>query len=129
VAGLDYAAEDHVVLKSRFSAFYRTSLEEILEGMGVGTIVLAGVRTDFCIESTVRDAFFRDLRVVVAAEAVAGYFEELHRNSLRVMGTVFAEVVPLEEAARRLRLRTPPARRRNTESVSQEDGTCSSRNV
>ena len=53
---------------------------------------MAGVRTDFCVESTVRDAFFRDLEVVVARDAVAGYFPDLHENSLRVMGTVFARI-------------------------------------
>jgi len=98
VDGLEVAESDHVVVKKRFSAFYRTSLAELLERLDVDTIVLAGVRTDFCIESTVRDAFFRDLRVVVADDAVAGYFDELHRFSLRVMGTVFADVQPVRSA-------------------------------
>ncbi|SCF03242.1 ureidoacrylate peracid hydrolase [Micromonospora coriariae] len=97
--GLDHEPGDPVVVKPRFSAFHQTILQDVLRQLAVGTIVVAGVRTDFCIESTVRDAFFRDLRVVVAEEAVAGYFNELHRNSLRVMGTVFAQVVQLAVAA------------------------------
>ncbi|MFE7626116.1 cysteine hydrolase family protein [Streptomyces sp. NPDC057509] len=99
VPGLDQLPDDTVVVKARFSAFHRTALADVLERLGVGTVVVAGVRTDFCIESTVRDAFFRDLHAIVPEEAVAGYFEELHHNSLRLMGTVFAEVVPLEAAA------------------------------
>lgn len=87
-----------VVRKQRFSAFHQTSLEDSLRQLGTKTIVVAGVRTDFCVESTVRDAFFRDLRVVVAQDAVAGFSEELHRNSLQVMATVFAEVVPAKAA-------------------------------
>ncbi|WP_433490297.1 cysteine hydrolase family protein [Nocardia grenadensis] len=90
VAGLDVRSEDPVVVKQRFSAFYRTSLAETLAG--VAGMAVAGVRTDFCVESTVRDAFFRDLEVVVARDAVAGYFPDLHENSLRVMGTVFARI-------------------------------------
>ncbi|KRV47858.1 hypothetical protein AQ490_05725 [Wenjunlia vitaminophila] len=98
LAGLDRRPEDHRVTKPRFSAFHRTDLAALLGELGVGTLVVAGVRTDFCVESTVRDAFFRDLRAVVAADAVAGYVEDLHRNSLRLMGTVFAEVVPGDAA-------------------------------
>jgi ureidoacrylate peracid hydrolase len=99
VEELDQNPDDYVVRKSRFSAFYRTGLENMLREWGVDSIVVAGVRTDFCVESTVRDAFFRDLRVVVAEEAVAGYLDDLHHNSLRVMATVFADVVPVSAAA------------------------------
>lgn len=99
VAGLDVRPGDHVVVKPRFSAFHRTSLDDLLARLAVDTLVMAGVRTDFCVESTVRDAFFRDLRVVVARDAVAGYVEELHAASLRLMGTVFAEVVGGGQAA------------------------------
>jgi ureidoacrylate peracid hydrolase len=93
---------DVVVDKPRFSAFYRTSLADVLDEAGVDTLILTGVRTDFCVESTVRDAFFRDLNAFVAEDAVAGYFPELHDHSLRVMDTVFARVVSSEEAARLL---------------------------
>lgn len=102
VAGLDRRPGEAEVRKRRFSAFHETRLDELLAELGVGTIVVAGVRTDFCVESTVRDAFFRDLRVVVADDAVAGYVDDLHRHSLRLMGTVFAEVRPTEEVARTL---------------------------
>ncbi|RIV40028.1 cysteine hydrolase family protein [Micromonospora radicis] len=103
VDGLDVSAEDLVVTKQRFSAFYRTDLESRLRGRGVTTLVTAGVRTDFCVESTVRDAFFRDFRVVVAQDATASYVDDLHANSLRVMNTVFAQVTELAPAAEILR--------------------------
>ncbi|MFB4311263.1 cysteine hydrolase family protein [Actinomadura sp. GTD37] len=99
VAGLDRAPGDHEIVKPRFDAFHRTGLDELLRDLGVRTLVFAGVRTDFCVESTVRAAFFRDLRAVVAREAVAGYVEDLHLNSLRLMGTVFADVVSADDAA------------------------------
>ncbi|WUI04181.1 cysteine hydrolase [Spirillospora sp. NBC_00431] len=99
LAGLDRAPDDHEVIKARFDAFHGTGLRALLRDLDVGTLVTAGVRTDFCVESTVRQAFFHDLRVIVAREAVAGYFDDLHLNSLRLMGTVFAEVVPAADAA------------------------------
>lgn len=97
VDGLAALPDDHFVTKSRFSSFYRTDLDELLRELGVSTVVVAGVRTDFCIESTVRDAFFRDYRVVVARGAVAGYFDELHLASLKLMSTVFAQVVDTDQ--------------------------------
>ncbi|HLV71859.1 MAG TPA: isochorismatase family cysteine hydrolase [Vulgatibacteraceae bacterium] len=110
VAGLDRAPGDHEIVKTRFDAFHRTGLDGLLRDLGVDTVVVTGVRTDFCVESTVRSAFFRDLRAVVPREAVAGYVEDLHLNSLRLMGTVFAEVVSAEDAAAALAgTRTRPA--------------------
>jgi nicotinamidase-related amidase len=99
VEGLDVEQGDAHVTKPRFSGFYETELEETLRRLGVTTLVTAGVRTDFCVESTVRDAFFRDFDVVVVEDAVAGYFAELHDNSLRLMQTVFARVAPVDQVA------------------------------
>ena len=109
LAGLDRAPGDHEITKPRFDAFHRTELDGLVRDLDVGTLVVAGVRTDFCVESTVRAAFFRDLRAIVAREAVAGYIEDLHLGSLRLMGTVFAEVVPVADAADAL-ARTPGER-------------------
>ena len=92
VDGLDVSSEDHVMTKKRFSSFHETELDQVLTDTGVDTLVVADVRTDFCVESTVRDAFFRDFDVVVARDAVAGFFPDLHDASLRVMDTVFASV-------------------------------------
>ncbi|HET6151637.1 MAG TPA: isochorismatase family cysteine hydrolase [Marmoricola sp.] len=97
--GLKVSPEDAFVAKKRFSAFYETELSGLLERWGVRSLVVVGVRTDFCVESTVRDAFFRDYRVTVPRDAVAGYFPELHENSLRLMSTVFADVVDSKDVA------------------------------
>jgi ureidoacrylate peracid hydrolase len=97
VDGLDVRQGDYVVEKKRFSAFYDTRLEGLLHNLGITHLLVAGVRSDFCVESTVRDAFFRDFRTTIVRDCVAGYFPELHENSLRVMGTVFARVLDLDE--------------------------------
>jgi nicotinamidase-related amidase len=96
--GLDYdAANDVVVEKRRFSAFHETGLPTVLGDAEV--LVVGGVRTDFCVESTVRDAFFRDYDVFVVRDAVAGFVPALHEHSLRLMNTVFAQVVNSAEAS------------------------------
>lgn len=100
--GLDVAEDDHVVEKQRFSAFFRTGLEPLLQRLAVTELVVGGVRTDFCVESTVRDAFFRDLPVTVVTDAVGGYVAELHEGSLRALAAIFADVVDLPAALPRL---------------------------
>lgn len=95
---LDVQAEDRIVEKRRFSAFFDTDMHDILRRDGISSLVVGGVRTDFCVESTVRDAFFHDYAVSVVEPAVAGYVPDLHANSLRQMGTVFAQVVPIATA-------------------------------
>lgn len=105
LADLQVDEQDAEVTKTRFSAFYRTTLEAMLRRAGVRRLIVAGVRTDFCVESTVRDAFFRDFHVTVAADAVSGYSDQLqayHDNSLKVMGTVFADVMSTQEILHRL---------------------------
>lgn len=68
---------DEVALwKPRWSAFYRTPLEELLRERGVDTVVVAGCNFPNCPRATVTDASERDLRVVVVPDAVSGTTEE-----------------------------------------------------
>jgi len=106
VAGLTAAPGEPVVEKRRFSAFFGTGIDDRLRALTVTGLLVAGVRTDFCVESTVRDAFFRDYRVLVVRDCVAGYVAELHDHSLRVMGTVFAQVARLDEVPTLIRVPT-----------------------
>lgn len=107
--GLDVAGDDRIIEKTRFSSFYRTDLDDFLRHNGLEHLVVAGVRTDFCVESTVRDAFFRDLNVFLPVEAVGGFVPDLHEHSLRLMGTVFARLVSVDDAVRLLREPAEPA--------------------
>lgn len=74
-----------VVKKTRYSGFGGTDLDARLKALGVDTLVVAGVTTECCVDSTVRDAFSLDYHVFVAADACAAYEEELHLASLKVM--------------------------------------------
>lgn len=96
--GLDVAPGDTVVEKKRFSGFFKTDLESTLRAAGIGKLTVGGVRTDFCVESTVRDGYFRDFDITVVADACAGYSADMHEASLRVLNTVFSRVVKLDQA-------------------------------
>jgi ureidoacrylate peracid hydrolase len=87
---------DIVVTKHRFGAFEGTDLDLILRVHGIRTIVVSGVVTHVCVESTVREAFFRDYSCVVPRDAVAGWQPQWHATSLEVMDWGFAEVLPTE---------------------------------
>lgn len=96
-----------VIAKHRFSAFYGTDLEIILRGLGVITVVIAGVTTENCCHATARDAFFRDFQVVVLSDATGtsdypdlGYgslsAEEVHRSTLVILAASTADVMTTE---------------------------------
>ena len=62
---------DVVLYKNRFSGFYQTDLDAILKRMGVKYLVVTGCTTSICVESTIRDAMFRDYRCVLLTDCTA----------------------------------------------------------
>ena len=91
------APQDTVVKKNRFSWFYWTNLEDVLRRLRVRSLVVAGIATNICVESTIRDAFYRDYPVVVPREATASFTEEAETGSFANFAFAFARVLPLEE--------------------------------
>lgn len=88
---------DHVVVKHRFSGFFETNLNELLKDLGVTTLVFTGCTTSVCVESTLRDAFFRDYRCLVLADCTAepighGMPRSNHEASLFLIQIMFGSV-------------------------------------
>jgi isochorismate hydrolase len=85
----------------------------MLTGLGVDTLVVAGVSTSHCVYATCRDAT-DSFRVIVAREAVGERCELLHEVNLFDIDVDLGDVVPVVEVARYLRRRAwrPPAARR-----------------
>ena len=73
---------EKVILKHRYSAFYNTDLETVLRCLHVEDIVIAGIMTNMCCESTARDAYYRDYRVFFLADGTGSITEEMHLASL-----------------------------------------------
>ena len=93
---------EKVIWKHRYSAFYNTDLETVLRGLGVTDLVIAGILTNVCCESTARDAFFRDFRVFFLADATATTEPEFHVASLKNLAYAFAYVLTAEELLRQI---------------------------
>lgn len=97
VPGFEPQDGDVVVTKHRFSAFAGTDLDQVLRNRGVTTLVVGGVVTHVCVESTVRDAAFLDYSCVVPRETTAGWQPDWHQTSLQVMDWGFGRVVGLQD--------------------------------
>jgi ureidoacrylate peracid hydrolase len=64
-------ADDIVIYKHRFSGFYQTDLDAILNKLRISYIIVTGVTTSVCVESTVRDAMFRDYSCLLLADCMS----------------------------------------------------------
>ena len=96
VPDLEPLPNEKVVLKHRYSAFYNTDLETVLRCLKIQDIVISGVMTNMCVESTARDAYFRDYRVWIPADGTGSINEEMHLASLMNLALGFAQVTTTE---------------------------------
>jgi ureidoacrylate peracid hydrolase len=85
--------DDCVIVKHRYSAFVGTPLEVVIRSLGRSTLLLAGVTTNVCVESTARDGFMRDYGVVLIEDCTAALTKEEHEAALRNVRTYFGRVV------------------------------------
>jgi nicotinamidase-related amidase len=74
-----------VVEKARYSGFHDAPLDSVLKGLGVDTLVVAGLTTECCVDCTVRDAFHLDYHVFLASDACAAYEADVHAASLKAL--------------------------------------------
>ncbi|KPJ61001.1 MAG: hypothetical protein AMJ46_03145 [Latescibacteria bacterium DG_63] len=93
---------EKVILKHRYSAFFDTDLETILRCCKIEDLVISGVMTNMCCESTARDAYFRDYRTFFLADATGTINEEMHLASLLNLAYGFSYVTTVEEIGRSL---------------------------
>ncbi|TIT02781.1 cysteine hydrolase family protein [Mesorhizobium sp.] len=96
-AGLDWQPSDATIVKKRYSAFFKTGLDELLAEFGVGELVLCGINTHACIRVSAVDAYQRDFRVVLAEECVGSYDAEHARISLDYMNGKIAKIATVSE--------------------------------
>jgi len=75
-------AEDTVLYKTRFSGFYQTELDTVLKRLGIKYLLLTGCATSTCVESTIRDAMFRDYLPVALADCTGDLNNSYHEGAL-----------------------------------------------
>jgi len=97
VAALAPQPGDLVIDKTRMSSFIRTPLERHLRARGIDSLVVCGVTTNVCIESTVRDAAQLDFRPFVVTDAVGEVDPARHAAALTAMRWAFARLVSVDD--------------------------------
>jgi isochorismate hydrolase len=95
---------DFVIHKNTYSAFYETDLEKKLKDLGVTDLVIGGVMTNLCCETTARDAFVRNFRVFFLADGTSTISEDLHLSTLKNLGYGFATLMRCDQFTDLLRV-------------------------
>lgn len=80
--------EDYFVLKPKHSGFFSTTLDTLLEYLGVREVILTGIAANICVLFTANDAYMRDLHLMVPSDCVASNTEEENRYALDQMRKV-----------------------------------------
>ena len=101
VAG--YVEGEPIIDKTRYSALYATPLEALLRSLGVRRVLVGGVTTSMCVETTVRDLGQRDYETYVVRQACGDFDAARHEASLAAMEFGFADVIDLDAAQTLLR--------------------------
>jgi nicotinamidase-related amidase len=101
-------SNEKVIFKHRYSAFYNTDLETVLRCQQVEDIVITGIMTNMCCESTARDAYYRDYRVFFPADGTGSITEEMHLASLLNLAFGFSWVTDVDTVVAQLQEDTLP---------------------
>jgi ureidoacrylate peracid hydrolase len=87
-----------VVIKHRYSAFIGTRFETVLKTLGIRTLIMTGVGTNVCVESTARDGFMLDYNIVFLSDCTATASQGgAHEATLQNMRSFFGTVATSDE--------------------------------
>jgi nicotinamidase-related amidase len=99
---------DIVLEKPRFGAFHSTDLELILRSRGIDSVIISGISTNVCAETTAREANVRDFRVFFLSDGTSTVDMDgvprdvLQRATCAVLGTAFAQVLTVDQMIAKL---------------------------
>jgi isochorismate hydrolase len=94
---------DTILPKKRHIAFYETHLDSILRSKGIQDLIISGVMTNLCCETTARDAFIRDYRVFFLIDGTATGKDDHHLATLKHLGFGFATLLTCDELIQNLK--------------------------
>ena len=101
--GLVVEPGDILLEKPRYGAFHSTDLELILRRKGIDTVIITGICTNVCCETTAREAAVRDFKVLFTSDGTATFpignlsAEEIQRATCASLSLVFAQVLSVDE--------------------------------
>jgi len=89
--------DEAIVTKHRYGAFESSDLDLVLRSQGIRTVIMTGVATNVCVETTARQAFLRDYYVVFTSDCTATYSQAQHDATLFNIDQFFGQVASAEE--------------------------------
>ena len=89
--------DEPVVIKHRYSAFINTRLDSVLRTLKIENLIMTGVSTNVCVESTARHGYMLDYHIVFMSDCTAAYSQAEHEGSLYNMRTHFGVVATSPE--------------------------------
>lgn len=89
---------EYRVLKHKYDAFFETDLNSLLRNLGVETVLITGVTTSICCDSTARSAFHHDYNVAFVSDATGDDDDQIHEVTLRIMDVLFGRVITTGDA-------------------------------
>ena len=105
---VDVQSTDIILDKPRYGAFTGTDLDNILRGNGIDSIIISGICTNICCETTAREAGMRDYRVFFMEDGTETFpigdltSDQIRRVVNATVGVAFANVLPVREMINRL---------------------------
>ncbi len=96
-----------VITKGCSGAFNGTNLDQILANMGLKNLIFCGVATNYCVETSVRDAGDRDYNVILLHDASAGFTQEQDEMAFKVLNETYAKVKSTNEVLTQIRNLNP----------------------
>ena len=106
---LDIQDNDILLNKPKFGAFYGTDLETMLRYRAIDTVIITGIATNICCETTAREAIVRDFRVFFLSDGTATYdigdqsAEQLQTATCTTLGFAFAQICTVSEIIEKLK--------------------------
>ena len=98
--GIKPLPNEMVVTKHRFSAFVDTDLDLILRSKNIKALIMTGIATNVCVETTARMGFLKDYYIVFVRDCCAAYKEHLHETTLENIDTLFGQVAVAQDIIR-----------------------------
>jgi ureidoacrylate peracid hydrolase len=106
---LDVRPTDIILYKPRYGSFHGTDLELILHSKAIDTVIICGLTTNCCCETTAREANARDFKVFFLSDGTAAIdtngisAEELQRVTCATVGALYAQVLTIDQILAKLR--------------------------
>src|SRR5437773_10571968 len=95
--GISPLPSERMMIKHRYSAFINTDLNTVLKARGIQSVLVSGVATNVCVETTARDAYMYDYYVTMIDDCSAAYETKLHLGTLENIRRHFGLVASSNE--------------------------------